>query len=90
MGPRIRIETPEQWERERARGRGSFILRVGMLRYGLTLFLVLNLIAQLSPGETSPLPMQLLGSAIAALLAGWLFGAWMWRHYSNRFGPQQA
>jgi ABC-type nickel/cobalt efflux system permease component RcnA len=79
----------ERWARTRRQGRASYIVRVGILRFGLvyaSAFLLTHLFfvwrgAQWNAAE------QLVRFMVSAFVMGMLVGWWMWRSMERRFGP---
>ena len=87
-GPR----TADQWEQERASGRTRFILRRGVLNWGIpaALLTVFYKIVQeqglvWSPRLTESLRIAIVVAVIVFPLCGWLFGRWLWDTGETRY-----
>lgn len=72
----------ERWEKTRLMGRKRFIWRVGVLEFGMWMFIILGIIFPLMSHETL-VPLRLLRMLILSGIGGWLWGFLMW-HISEK------
>jgi len=86
----------ERWERIKARGKKSYVLRYGVMGYGSLMFIFMTVAFWL---RHSPFPRGMSGFYVDVLinlliwpLAGYSWGLAMWRfwedYYSDRRGQQ--
>ncbi len=85
-------QTTDRWEQERASGRTSFILRRGVLSWGIpaALLTVFYKVVQeqglvWSPQLTESLRTAIVVAVIVFPLCGWLFGRWLWDTGETRY-----
>ena len=84
-----RPDARERWAKTRLRGRGSYILRVGVLQFGL-LYATVSLLTKLFfvwLGAEWNLIEEGVRIVVVAPLFGALMGWWLWRSMERRFGP---
>lgn len=86
----MRIENASQWREVSERGRLSFILRQGLLRYWLTLmaatFLMLYVVFPLLMDASPPSSLKtLVASIVVWSLAGYTVADWNWHKYERRY-----
>ncbi len=81
-----------RWERNRAGGRTDFIVRRGVLGWGLpaAVFTVLYKVIQeqgfvASPHLTDSLRSAIVLAIIVFPLCGWIFGRWLWTSGEQRY-----
>lgn len=79
------LQQAAEWEKERALGRTGFILRRGVMTYGLpaAVLVILYKIGQeqgfsRTPALTSDLREAIVVAIVVFPLCGWLFGRWLW------------
>jgi hypothetical protein len=80
----------ERWRQMKARGKKSFILRVGVIRYGGFMFVVMTTLDLLRDKPSFPVGVGyyvvfILINLLVWTLGGSAFGLWMWRSYEKRF-----
>lgn len=79
MGPTTSTDARlARWERIRARGRTSYVVRYGVLLWGVTTAVLWTIGMRLWFVDGPLLPM-LAVALVAFGFGGWLFGAAMWR-----------
>jgi hypothetical protein len=88
-----RKEALERWERERAQGRTTFVVRRGIIGWGLpaAILTIAYKVLQERGFTTHLVLSQNLRIAIAVSvivfpLCGYLFGHWLWREGEARYG----
>jgi hypothetical protein len=81
-----------RWERNRAKGRTDFIVRRGVLGWGLPAALLTILYKVIDEQGFSATPQLTSGLRVAIIIAlvvfpvcGWLFGRWLWRAGEARY-----
>lgn len=91
---RPEYSSSEQWQAVRARGKPWFVVRVGLLRFGLPMFVVMSiyilLVQPLVFGDGPRLDLfyllkYLVVSSVMWALAGWSFAEALWRSSERRF-----
>lgn len=92
MSPSGRAAEIARWEKHRARGRTDFIVRRGVIGWGLpaALLTVLYKVVQeqgfvLSPQLTDNVRLAIVIAVVAFPICGWLFGGWLWRTGEHRY-----
>jgi hypothetical protein len=87
-----RREAIERWERNRALGRGQFILRRGVAGWGIpaALLAIAYKVVQeqgfvRSPVLTHDLRVAIIVSIVIFPLCGYLFGRWLWETGEQRY-----
>ena len=79
-----------RWREQRKQGRTQFVLRTGMLAYGLPMFALLTFILPLMRGRAIPSPLLIAISAVLWTLGGAIFGVVLWavneRNYKKAGG----
>lgn len=68
----------KKWEETREAGRASFVLRYGVLAWGVTTGLLFTLIRVLEEGADANVPLTLATSLLLFPLGGILWGHTMW------------
>lgn len=91
----MRIDNANEWREVQSRGRLSFIVKHGLLRFGLTLMaLTLLMLYVVYPLLLSASPPGLLKTLVASVivwsLAGYAVADWNWHKYEKRFGDQDG
>ena len=81
----IRAELIAHWERNRARGRTDFVVRRGVVGWGLpaaVLTILYRVVKEqgfvATPQLTASLRTAILVALVIFPLCGWLFGRWLW------------
>jgi hypothetical protein len=77
-GGRVAIIAVARWERERKAGALRYVLRKGIIGWGLPLYVFMYGVQTLLRGDTLD-PQQALRSALLWFGCGAVFGAVMWR-----------
>lgn len=67
-----------KWEKTRQRGRASFVLRYGVLAWGLTTGLLFTLVTATQEGADANVPVTLVASLVLFPLGGIVWGRVMW------------
>ena len=68
----------KKWEVTREAGRASFVLRYGVLAWGVTTALLFTLVRALEDGADANVPLTLAASMLLFPLGGILWGHTMW------------
>jgi hypothetical protein len=82
----MKPEVREKWGRTRAKGKLDYVLKAGVLSYGLPMFLIMTFFVNRS--RLSPKFISI--SALLWLLGGVLFGVAMWHVQESRFKAASA
>ena len=77
MKPEVRAK----WSQTRAKGKADYVLKAGVLSYGLPMFLIMTFFVHRERLTTN----FILVSALLWLLGGVFFGVAMWHVYEARF-----
>lgn len=72
------MSNDKKWEETREAGRASFVLRYGVLAWGVTTGLLFTLIRVLEEGADANVPLTLATSLLLFPLGGILWGHFMW------------
>jgi len=84
----------ERWERMKAKGKKSFVLRVGVLQFGGFMFLAMTLLDFMQKPAFPRQPIDYFVQIVIGLLiwpaGGYLFGHFMWRYYENHFSDSNS
>jgi len=79
----------ERWQQLKAKGKKSFILRVGVIRFGGFMFVVMLAGALISkppfPREAIDYAFDIIINLLVWPLAGYTFGFCMWHFYEKLF-----
>jgi hypothetical protein len=89
--PTITADQAARWSRTRRLGKGGVIGLVGMLAFGVPMGLLWGglLYAVLLPYDV-PFVLALGFTAVPALVAGYLLGAWLWQRGEQQYAASQS
>ena len=83
---RMKPEVREKWARTRAKGKRDYVLKSGVLAYGLPMFLIMTFYVN----RERLTPSFILISALLWLIGGIFFGVAMWSVYEARYQADSA
>lgn len=74
------------WQKTKAKGKKSFVLRHGVLGWGGFMFIAMT--AQQLIRKPADYPFVIVLNLLIWPIGGYLFGNWMWRYYETYFGEE--
>ncbi|SRR6266849_3819346 len=79
----------DHWQKVKAQGKNSFILRMGVVRWGGTMFVVMTVLDLLRHAPSSYV-FDIIANLLIWPLGGYFWGLLMWRYWAYRFEKQMS